>query len=488
MRMTLLKASSLALALLLSPAAARAVEVFRSDNASLDFGARFQLQGTLEYTGNTSYVAPVPVSMSTGHGNRDAARIYLFQKQNRLRLDGELEGIRVKFENAMGSEATAGGNNLYDLMEFSAEVPLNENISVVAGLAKMPWNHASAVYEQASLFTDRSELFNLFFNAGSDTTVYLKSRFGLLDASFGLQQGAGNLAQRYIPETLMFPLPMFLRVGVGNLQEDPARFRQIGFEQPEEAQWALHANGFWAADSGAGHGTLFGQMATQAANAKGPFYNGNFLTSRDFNPFAGYTTGPGGLARPDNQIWTLSVDSQMRVPMGNGTLVGGGQWVVTQYIAKGMHSSAIPGERLGNQPFFDGKTYTYGQITVQGGEAYLGYLTGPWALATRVNVLLPDPLLGKVVGVGANRTLSSYWGSTPQWEITFPSITYQINRYAKLVGETELSYAATEVVDTNGVYQLKTVPTTPGSYVTATNPVQRTWTNGKGRMMMQVAF
>jgi hypothetical protein len=471
------------MALLSAPAAVGAVEVYKTDKAKVDLGLRMQLMGTLEYSGNPAYVQAVPVSTTTGNGNRDYTRIFLFQKQNRLRVDADLEGTLVKFENAMGGEAYAGGNNLYDLTELSAEVPLGASASVVAGLGKMPWNQASATYDQNSLFTDKSQLFNLFFNAGYDTAVYGKARFGLVDAVLGVEQGAGNLPQRYIPERLILPVPVFLRLGLGNLKEDPARFRQMGFGAIEETQWALHANGFWAADSGAGHGTLFSQMGSQAELSKGPFQNGNFMFVKGYNPFAGYTTGSGGLAAPDNQFWNASIDGQLRVPTKGGAVVAGAQWNVAQYVAKGMNSTFVAGQRIKNQPTVtrDGKaqTYNFGQITVQGGEAYLGYVADGWAVATRVDVLLPDPLLGSAT--------VSYFQSDPIWEITFPSLTYQVNSFTKLVAETEFTYNAPQAVDTDGIYQLKTVPV---EYALVTGPdrINHEWLTGVGRLMLQVAF
>lgn len=470
-------------ALLLAPGAARALEVYNKDNVRLDLGLRMQLMGVMEYASNPDYVKANPVSTTTGHGNRDTTRIFMFQKQNRLKLNGDIEGSKVKFENSMGGEAYAGSNNVYDLMELSVEMPYNDNLSVVAGLSKMPWNQASATYDETSLFTDKSQLYNLFFNSGYDTAVFLKSRFGLIDAIAGVEQGAGNLPERYIPEGLVLPVPVFLRLGAGNMNEDPTRFRQSGFGKIEEAQWAIHANGFWAADSGAGHGTLFSQMGSQAELSKGPFENGNFLMTRGFNPFAGYTTGPGGLAKPDNQFWNASVDAQFRLPLLGNALVGGAQYNVAQYIAKGMDSSLIAGQRYKNQPTItrEGKTqtYNYGQITVQGGEAWLGYVADRWAVATRVDVLLPDPMLG-------NATVS-YFGTDPVWEITFPSLTLKVNNYIKLVGEAEFTYNAPEVVDTNGIYQLKTVPTSY-SYITAADRIDHEWLVGVGRLMLQVAF
>ena len=468
---------------LLAAPALKAVEVYSKDKNSVDMGLRFQLMGALEYSGNPDYVAASPVSTSTGNGNRDTSRIFLFQKQNRLKLNADLDGTKVKFENAIGGEAYAGSNNLYDLMELSADVPYNDNIRVVAGLSKMPWNQASATWDETSLFTGRSELFNLFFNAGYDTTVFAKSRFGNVDALLGVEQGAGNLPQRYIPEGLVLPVPVFVRLGYGTMNEDPTRFRQQGFGKLDGPQWAVHGNGFWAADSQAGHGTLFSQMGSQAEISKGPFENGNFMFSKGYNPFAGFATGPGGLSKPDNQFWTASGDLQFRVPVSGMALVGGAQYNVAQYIAKGMYDTKITGVRAANQPVItrDGKTqsYNYGQVTVQGGEAYLGLLGDNWAVATRVDVLLPDPMLGSAT--------VSFFQSDPIWEITFPSLTYKINNYVKFIGEAEFTYNSPEAVDTDGIYQLKTVPV-EYSLVTAANRIDHEWLVGIGRLMMQVAF
>ena len=140
--MNTLKAAGLALAMALVPSASKAVEVFKNDTLKVDIGARMQLLGTMEYTGNASYQAATPTTADAGNSNRDFTRIFLFQKQNRLTMNADLEGTKVKFENAMGGEAYSTSNNLLDLMELNAEIPLGESTSVVAGLSKMPWNIA----------------------------------------------------------------------------------------------------------------------------------------------------------------------------------------------------------------------------------------------------------------------------------------------------------------------------------------------------------
>jgi len=493
-------AAGLALGMALGAGTARAVEVYKSDNANVDIGLRMQLQGNLEYTSNSAFVAATQLTYtagddSTGNASRDQVRVLMFQKQNRLTLDGSLDGVKVKFDAPFGADAYSGSNNLYNLYELSAEfnVPLlGEEASVVAGLARMPWNISSATGDKDSLFTDRSELNNLFFNAGYDTTVFLKQRLGLLDYAFGVEQGAANLPQRFIPEGLNLPVPMFLRVGVGNLKEDSSRFRQMNFGKIEETQWAMHANAFWAKDSQAGHGALFSQMGSQAELSKGPFINGNYIFQKGFNPFAGYNTGPGGLADPDNEYWYASVDAQFRLPMGDAALVFGGQYAVNQYVAKGMNSLKAGSLTQYNRPILyrDGvKTeYNFAQLTNQGGEIYVGYVAENWAVAARVDMLIADKLMGTAgSGLTAATMGTSFFGDLPVYEITFPAITYKLNSYTKFIAESEFTVNSPEFVDTNGVYQLKTVPM-EYSVVNNQNPVMHNSTVAKARLMCQVAF
>jgi hypothetical protein len=216
------------------------------------------------------------------------------------------------------------------------------------------------------------------------------------------------------------------------------------------------------------------------------------MFQKGFNPLVGYTTGPGGLSNPDNQFWTASLDSQVRIPLGDNAFVAGAQWNVAQYVAKGMDAN-VPGSlTVKNQPvvYRDGKKYemNYGQVTVQGGELYLGYVASKWAAALRVDVLLPDPLLGTAgSGTSTAKTGISIFNSDPVWEITFPSLSYKINNFTKLVAETEFTYNAPEAVDTDGIYQLKTVPV-EYSLITAPDRIDHEWLTSKGRLMLQIAF
>lgn len=477
-----LKAAGLALIIALSPAAAKAVEVFKSENSSLDLGARMQLLGTFRNSVTTEY-AP----NAAGGTNRDFTEIYLFQNQNRLKLTGNLEGTLFKFENAMGSEAYPGSNNLYTLYEMNAEIPVGflENTYVVAGLIRRPESVRDASFDENLLFAGESELSNLFFNAGYDTGVYLKTRQGSVDALLGVVQGVGNLPERYIPEKLYLPVPLIARFGFGNIEDSPDRIKQGGFAKVEETQWRVGAGGFWLADSLAGHGSLFGQMATQAEATKGPFVNGNYMFSKaSFNPFlaAGAYTEKGSQGPVDNQFWQANVNAMTRIPMGDATVVAGIQWEVAQFIAKGLYNRPKTVLAPAGGILINGKEYTYGQLTVQGGEAYAGYVADKWWAAGRVSVLVPDQLLGSYTGTSASVTGKSAFENNTLWEITLPALGYKLNSFVTLTAELEHNLNAIETIDTDGEYQLKTVPTT-ASMTKKYQPYQL-----NGRLQLQVAF
>lgn len=488
-----LKAAGLALIIALSPAAAKAVEVFKSENSSLDLGARMQLLGTFRNSVTTEY-AP----NAAGGTNRDFTEIYLFQNQNRLKLTGNLEGTLFKFENAMGSEAYPGSNNLYTLYEMNAEIPVGflENTYVVAGLIRRPESVRDASFDENLLFAGESELSNLFFNAGYDTGVYLKTRQGSVDALLGVVQGVGNLPERYIPEKLYLPVPLIARFGYGNIEDSPDRVKQGGFGKVEETQWRVGAGGFWLADSLAGHGSLFGQMATQAEATKGPFVNGNYMFSKGFNPFlaagafnekyqvAGTPPAASSQGNVDNQYWQANVNAMTRIPVGDATVVAGLQWEVAQFIAKGLYNRPKSAAAPAGGVLINGKEYTYGQLTVQGGEAYAGYVADKWWAAGRVSVLVPDQLLGSSTNVvaGSNIKVSSAFENNTLWEITLPALGYKLNSFVTLTAELEHNLNAIETIDTDGEYQLKTVPTT-ASMIKKYQPYQL-----NGRLQLQVAF
>lgn len=491
-----MKAAGLALALVLAPVAAKAVEIYNKDGNTLDLGARFQLQGEAEDVVNGSINGTFGVAGNPNGPSRDYFRIFLFQPENRLKLTGNLDGVGFKFENAMGGEGFAGSNNLYDLLELSADIPVNDNVRVVAGLSKLPNSNASASYEENMLFTSHSELFNMFFNMGYDNTLMLKTQFGPVDFLLGTAAGVPNLPQRYLPETLEMTPPVYTRFGIGNIKDDPTRFLEEGFDpQDGKTQWAIHANGYYVADSNAGHSTLLGNGSAQAEAPKGPFVNGNMMLSKDYNPFMGFTSGTSSLGRVYANYWNASLDAEYRLAVGKQWFVAGGQYSVAQYTNTYMSGA-------GEEPIINGVARNFGQITAQGAELYAGLEDDKWSIAVRGDVLLPDPQMGYTVyGNGTSTgptnvgTFTSAFNADPTYSIVFPSLAWKFNKYLKLTAELEHNFNVAEAVDTDGVYLLQEVPieSTLGTQANAAqkttyDPIMHAVYVPVGRMQLQFAF
>jgi hypothetical protein len=495
---SLLSATGLALAIALSPAAAHAVEILKTDDVSIDIGARMQTVGTFQ-----NFTA---TDTTTGKGNRDATQIYLFERQNRLKLGANLEGVKFNMETSFandsyanaatgvkvymtdgtantttgkvtGTKATvvtsAGNSNIYNLFELNSEIPLGESTSVVAGVFRRPESVRDANSDENLLFAGESQLANLFFNNGSDLGLYAKTQLGSVDALLGVVQGTPNLPQRFIPERLSLPVPLIARIGIGNIKDDPSHTLQQNYAKSDDTQWRLGAGAFWAADSNAGHGNLFGNFAGQAEIPKGPFEQGNLMFSKSlYNPFMKNAVQESSLDRLDNQFYSLNLAGNLRIPMGDAAVVAGAEWDFSQYVTKGNYTT-----NSGKGQLVNGNYYHDAALTAQGGEAYLGYVASSWWAATRVDVLVPDALMG---ALDDNGNVASAWGNQTQWEIIFPALGYKINKFVTITAELEHNLNSTLAVDTDGVYNIKTMPAEVSLGLTTNSSTGKTTANGYG--------
>ena len=219
---------------------AHAAEIFKNDDLDLSFGGRLQVVGDMD--------------LITADPVRDHFRVFLWDEEDRLFTSGDYQGYKWNFEVAFGGEAINSSNNQLNLLDASADIPLiPDMVTAKVGQFKVPGNLESADYEGNLLFAEKSPIFNLFFNQGYDTGLSLYGHIGNLDGQAGLVQGGPDVIQRYLPEVLNFPTPMFLRVGYDDIHDDPFHPKQTGFDKPTGSQFAIHATGYWAADSNAGH-------------------------------------------------------------------------------------------------------------------------------------------------------------------------------------------------------------------------------------------
>lgn len=480
-----LKAAGLALILALAPGAAKAVELVSTSDLTLNLGGRFETLGEIENTTDNS-VAPwqevitpgvtitIPGSGTPGSPSsvtyttkfsspasdaitapgpkRDNTRLYLWQTENRLLLNGSLDGTKFYFEEALGGESVSTSNSMLNLYQYYADVPIGANSSIVAGQFKVPSNLSSAIDDGSLMFTEKSPLFSTMFNQGYDQGVGIKSHGQGWDATLGTELNSPDSAQRYLPELFVFPPPLYTRFGIGNISDDP--YQQVqSLSKLDETQWGLHLNGQYMRNSGAGHSNLLGLQSGNASTVSSDTVFANVLLWSAWNPFIGKTGT--ALATPEDYYWNTSVDAQYRTPLSDDKIfLASAQWSFAQYNNP-------------NYSTFDGSNSVCTDLS--GGELMAGVTGAIWGLAARVDMVLPSDNLiyNDTVSAystnGVNYTADTnhknvITGTKPIYEVTFPSITYKVNKYVHLIAETMFFLNSPEAVGNDGVYELLEMP------------------------------
>jgi hypothetical protein len=439
---------------------ARSAEIFQNDDLTFNLGGRFQELGELE--------------LVTNDPTREHTRIYLFNVEDRLMSSGNFKGYRWNFELGLGGEAVNSANNQINLKDFNVDIPLiPDMVYVKVGQFKVPTNLESAVYEGNQLFTEKSLLYNMFFNTGYDNGLSLYGQLGHLDFAGGVLSGAPNLPQRYLPETFEFPPLTFLRIGFDDgITKDPFHQAQSGFVKPTQTQFALHLNGMYENDSNAGHSTDLSLESgyTAAFSANGDY--GNMLLYSAWNPFLGRTAANFGPV--DAQYWMASLDTQFRAPLGDTTFTLTAQANVAQFTASNFAAFVM-----------NGNTVTSGRINIGGAEVIASVGDNPWEIAGRFAVVIPDNSLRVTPATAAapGTPYAAITGSDPIYEITLPSITWHLNEDAKLVAEAMWMIHTPEALGNDGMYVLAEMPSQ-----VATTGLQTASLIPSARMMFQFAF
>ncbi len=470
---------------------AHAAEIFKNDDLDLSFGGRLQVTGDMELV----TVDPV----------RDHLRIFLWDEEDRLFTSGNYQGYKWNFEVAFGGEAINSSNNQLNLLDASADIPLiPDMVTVKVGQFKIPGNLESAIYEGNQLFTEKSPIFNLFFNQGYDTGLSLYGHIGDLDGQAGLVQGGPDVVQRYLPEILNFPTPMFLRIGINEgITDDPYHPMQTGFTKPDKTQFAFHLTGYAAVDSNAGHSTALqlggGYLSTFNANSQ----YGNVLTSSVFNPYI----GAAGANPVTANYYQAGADFQVRTPMGDTTFTLTGQGMIGHYDMK--VPAAMPYEtgttKIAGQAVTAGQSFA---LNIGGGELTASVGDKPWEFAGRFAVVIPDagmmgtyterypngsPVTVSAAPGAATKTFyAPIFGSNPIYELTFPSITWHMNNDCKLVAETMFMFNTPAAQSDDGTYLIAEMPGSANSGIGETvgggGPDFRIGFVPMGRMMFQFQF
>jgi hypothetical protein len=460
----------------------KAAEIFKNDDLDLSFGGRIQVMGDAELESD-DYI-------------RSHFRLYLWDEEDRLFTSGSYQGYSWNFEVAFGGEAINSSNNQLNLLDASIDVPvIQDMITAKFGQFKVPGNLESAIYEGNQLFSEKDPMFNLFFNQGYDTGAALYGHLGDLDGQFGLVQGGPDVVQRYLPEILNFPTPMFLRVGINEgIKDDPFHPKQTGFDKPDKLEWAAHLTGYIAADSNAGHsddlGLGGGYLSTFNANSQ----YGNVLISSVFNPYL----GAAGANPVTANYWQWGADAQVRAPLSDTTFTLTGQVMFAHYDM--TVGQAVPYETQTTS--LAGQAVTIGQkeaINIGGGEVIASVGDKPWEVAGRFAVVVPDDNMigtytyrtpnGKGVTVGGVAVTSYapiFVNSNPIYDLTLPSITLHVNNDVKVVAETMWMFDTVEVHSDDGMYLVAEMPGSANSGINSANT--RIGFVPVGRMQLQLQF
>ncbi len=407
---------------------AHGAEVLKTDNARMDVGGRLQLLG---------------FAQKLEDGARDNERFYLFLKQGRLNLSGNVDAWRYQVMVAFGGEeeikAPTPGISL-SLLDMYVDVPLSflGNTYVRVGQFRVPYSRERLTDSGSLLFADRS-VQNLAFRVGRDVGATLYTQAGPLVAGLGIFTGGGrNIPERYLPQTLGTPM-VALRAGFdGGLGEDlfATRMNQAA---PEKLQMAFFVNGFYLKDSLVGHSSVLNTRPSE----KSLLNNGNW------NPYLGQA--PFNLGK----LWQVGADAAMRMPAGPGVL-----------------SAEVEGN-------FGVYQNDYGDVRVPGGRAQVAYQWNPVQVALRYSVIRPD----EQFAVGG----AAITGKKAIQEVT-PSLTYSFKGFnAKIVADLPI-LINTPVIFEEGV----------GSYLLMEQPDQTSLLKKnapisrqnvvEARMMVQATF
>ncbi|WP_375772183.1 OprO/OprP family phosphate-selective porin [Archangium gephyra] len=393
-------AATLAAALLGVSGVAQGAEVLRTENASMNVGGRLQLLG---------------FAQKLDDGARNDERLYLFLKQGRLMLNGNVADWRYGVMLAFGGEeeikAPTPGLSL-GLLDMYVDIPVKVlgNSYVRVGQFRVPYGRERLTESGTLLFADRS-IQNLAFRVGRDVGATFYTQAGPLVAGVGIFTGGGrNIPERYLPQTLGTPM-VVLRAGLDTgIGEDVFATRDPQ-ALPDKLQMAFFVNGFYVKDSLVGHSTVFNTKSSEKP----------LLINSNWNPFVGQA--PFNLGR----LWQVGADAAARAPVGPGVLSG---------------------ELEGNFGVYQND---YGDIRVAGGRAQVAYQWNPVQVALRYAMVLPD----EQFAVGE----APITGRRSIQEVT-PSLTYSFKGFgAKIVADLPIQLGTPVIFEESvGSYVLTEQP------------------------------
>lgn len=382
---------------------ARSVTLLNEEGKIVDLFLRHQLFGTAE-------IVPDPV--------RDDKRLYLFLKQARLGINGEIEGHRFGFEVAFAGEGEVKAPNpgvALNLLSLWVDQSVGENTFVRVGQFKIPYSRERLASSGDLSFADRS-LVNLFFRMGYDVGAAVGGKNFALGAFVG---GGRDVPERYLAETLGLPL-VVLRVGVQNgAQADIWDVRPAKY--PKEPLRAFYVNALYMRDTLIGHSSTLSLKLSERS----------ILLNNNWNPFL----------KPDPnrvEFWQIGADF---------------------VVETGSENRLVRLEGEGHLGSLSGSS---GTVHAGGGLIQAAFYRAPVEWALRYAAVIGDESMAVYKG-------SSVLGNRTFHEIT-PAFTYFLNPHAKIIIDAPIFLRAPVVVS----------PLDNGSYVAWEQPDQVTYLTKAG--------
>lgn len=357
---------TVAVSMLMAVPAAFGAEVIKTEAASVDVGGRFEASGIIQQLDDPF---------------RNDTRMYMFLKQARLLMSGNISDtkfkIQVGFANEDEAKAPSPGVSI-GLLDMYVDIPikaLGQNNFVRVGQYKVPFGLERLSDPQTVNFGDRS-ISNLALRVGRDMGATFHGSVGDFHGIVGVFTGGGrDVPERYLPEVLGVPM-LSARFGYDN------GYFENAFADPKRdlsgTRFAVNLDGIYLIDSNIGHSTVLNVKLGERS----------LLTNTNWNPY---------IAQSPFSVGTLmqaGIDGVVRVPMGPG---------------------AIKGEAEADW----GRYYNgYGQVSLGAVRAMAGYQWGQLEGDVRYGVVLPsDNFTNKGVAIT---------GKDPFHEVT-PSLTWRFN-------------------------------------------------------------
>jgi hypothetical protein len=406
------------------------LDLLETEKFDLTMGGRAQLIGYAENVAD-------PI--------RDNNRLFLFLKQARLNLHGRVLDYKYNTEWAFAAEDINGSNTSLTLLDFAFDIPFPgaQDIWIKAGQFKIPYSRERIAYSGNLQFADRS-LQNIAFNMGRDVGVAILGQREKWAGTFGIFTGGGrDVPQRFLPETLGFPL-VVARVGWNDgVDKDIYTVVQNDLNI-QSKQKAAFLNALYMKDTLIGHNTVFGVKTAEKS----------ILLNSNWNPYIAAT------------------------PLVRGDLFqAGGDWVMRIPLSE---KKSWTSELEANYGEF---TNRYGAIHLIGGRAQTAILINKMEFGLRYSALIPDDAFKKS---GVNITRKKVMN-----EIV-PAVTYYVHGH-------DLKLILDAPVLLNVPVAIEKGPTPIGAYVLTEQPDQTTnavppngelqhQTVTQVRLMLQVAF